>query len=189
VGYVDDDRRKWGQWIGGRPVLGPISKLPEIARSREVEQLLFAIPRMPAERLREILAACAELKLSYKILPVSFAYLNDRADLKALSDLSPDHLLPRHEVQFDDAELDGLVRGRRILVTGAAGSIGSEPAGRSPHTRRRGWCSPTSTRTTSTSSTDTCATCTPSCGSTRRSSTSATRPASSSCCAIAGLRT
>ena len=82
VGYVDDDRRKWGQWIGGRPVLGPISKLPEIARSRDVEQLLFAIPRMPAERLREILAACAELKLSYKILPVSFAYLNDRADLE-----------------------------------------------------------------------------------------------------------
>jgi FlaA1/EpsC-like NDP-sugar epimerase len=126
VGYVDDDRRKWGQWIGGRPVLGPISKLPEIARSREVEQLLFAIPRMPAARLREILAACAELKLSYKILPVSFAYLNDRADVSALSDLSPDHLLPRHEVQFDDEELDGLVRGRRILVTGAAGSIGSE---------------------------------------------------------------
>ena len=126
VGYVDDDRRKWGQWIGGRPVLGPIANLPALARSREVEQLLFAIPRMPAERLREILAACAELKLSYKILPVSFAYLNDRADLKALSDLSPDHLLPRHEVQFDDEELDGLVRGRRILVTGAAGSIGSE---------------------------------------------------------------
>ncbi len=126
VGFVDDDRRKWGQWIGGRPVLGPISRLPEIARSRDVEQLLFAVPRMPAARVREILAACADLKLSYKILPVSFAYLNDRADLSALADLSPDHLLPRHEVHFDDEELDALVRGRRILVTGAAGSIGSE---------------------------------------------------------------
>ena len=126
VGFVDDDRRKWGQWIGGRPVLGPISRLPEIARSRDVEQLLFAIPRMPAARVREILSACADLKLSYKILPVSFAYLNDRADLSALADLSPDHLLPRHQVQFDDDELDRLVRGRRILVTGAAGSIGSE---------------------------------------------------------------
>jgi FlaA1/EpsC-like NDP-sugar epimerase len=126
IGFVDDDRRKWGQWIGGRPVLGPIDKLPEIARSRDVEQLLFAIPRMPAARVREILAACADLKLSYKILPVSFAYLNDRADASALADLSPDHLLPRHEVRFDDAELDALVRGRRMLVTGAAGSIGSE---------------------------------------------------------------
>jgi FlaA1/EpsC-like NDP-sugar epimerase len=126
VGYVDDDSRKWGQWIGGRPVLGPISRLAEIARSREVEQLLFAIPRMPAARVREILAACADLKLSYKILPVSFAYLNDRAGLSALADLSPDHLLPRHEVRFDEEELDRLVRGRRVLVTGAAGSIGSE---------------------------------------------------------------
>jgi len=126
VGYVDDDRRKVGQWIGGRPVLGSIDELPEIARSREVEQLLFAIPRMPAARLREILAACRDLKLSYKILPVSFAYLNDRADASVLSDLAPDHLLPRHEVRFDEEELDGLVRGRRILVTGAAGSIGSE---------------------------------------------------------------
>ena len=81
---------------------------------------------MPAARVREILAACADLKLSYKILPVSFAYLNDRADVAALADLSPDHLLPRHEVRFDEDELDALVRGRRILVTGAAGSIGSE---------------------------------------------------------------
>jgi FlaA1/EpsC-like NDP-sugar epimerase len=126
VGFVDDDRRKWGQWIGGRPVLGPIEKLPAIARSREVEQLLFAIPRLQAARVREILAACADLKLSYKILPVSFAYLNDRVDVSALSDLSPDHLLPRNEVRFDEDELDRLVRGRRILVTGAAGSIGSE---------------------------------------------------------------
>jgi len=126
VGFVDDDRRKWGQWIGGRPVLGPIERLPQIARSRDIEQLLFAIPRMPAARVREILAACADLKLSYKILPVSFAYLNDRAGLSVLADLSPDHLLTRHEVRFDDAELDALVRGRRILVTGAAGSIGSE---------------------------------------------------------------
>ena len=126
VGFVDDDRRKWGQWIGGCPVLGPIEKLPAIAKSREVEQLLFAIPRLPAARVREILAACADLKLSYKILPVSFAYLNDRVEVSALSDLSPDHLLPRNQVLFDEDELDRLVRGRRILVTGAAGSIGSE---------------------------------------------------------------
>jgi len=126
VGFVDDDRRKWGQWIGGRPVLGPMDRLPELLASRDVQQLLFAIPRMPAARLREILAACADVKLSYKILPVSFAYLNDRVNLSMLHDLSPDHLLPRHQVRFDDEELDALIRGRRLLVTGAAGSIGSE---------------------------------------------------------------
>jgi FlaA1/EpsC-like NDP-sugar epimerase len=126
VGFVDDDRRKWGQWIGGRPVLGSIERLPELLVSRDVQQLLFAIPRLPAARLREILAACADLKLSYKILPVSFAYLNDHVRVSMLHDLSPDHLLPRHQVRFDEEELDALIRDRRILVTGAAGSIGSE---------------------------------------------------------------
>jgi FlaA1/EpsC-like NDP-sugar epimerase len=126
LGFVDDDPRKRGQWIGGRPVLGPIDRLPELAASRDVQQLLFAIPRLPAARLREVLAACASLKLSYKVLPVSFTYLNEHVRPSMLADLSPDHLLPRHEVRFDDQELDRLVRGRRILVTGAAGSIGSE---------------------------------------------------------------
>ena len=57
---------------------------------------------------------------------MSFAYLNDRVSLSMLHDLSPDHLLPRNEVRFDEEELGALIRGRRILVTGAAGSIGSE---------------------------------------------------------------
>jgi FlaA1/EpsC-like NDP-sugar epimerase len=107
-------------------VLGSLDRLPELLRERDVHQLLFAIPRLPAARLRDILNACADQKLSYKILPVSFAYLNDRVSLSMLHDLSPDHLLPRHEVRFDEGELDALVRGRRILVTGAAGSIGGE---------------------------------------------------------------
>ena len=76
--------------------------------------------------MREILAACADLKLSYKILPVSFAYLNDRADLARSRTCRRTTCCPASEVRFDDEELDALVRGRRILVTGAAGSIGSE---------------------------------------------------------------
>ncbi len=103
VGFVDDDRRKWGQWIGGRPVLGPIAATARIWRAAATSSSCCSRSRAcPRRRLREILAACAELKLSYKILPVSFAYLNDRADASMLADLSPDHLLPRHEVRFDD---------------------------------------------------------------------------------------
>jgi FlaA1/EpsC-like NDP-sugar epimerase len=126
VGFVDDDKSKWGMSIGGRPVLGPLSHLAEIAERREVQQLLFAIPRLSAVRLREVLSACAELKLKYKILPVSFAYLNDRAADAMLSDLAPEDLLPRHPTRFEDGNLAEQVHGRRILVTGAGGSIGSE---------------------------------------------------------------
>jgi FlaA1/EpsC-like NDP-sugar epimerase len=126
IGFVDDDPHKWGRSIGGKPVLGPISRLPELAASRGIRQLLFAIPRLEGPRLREILASCSAISLSYKVLPVSFAYLSDNAIWAMLQGLSAQHLLPRHPVRFDEAEMASLVEGRRILVTGAAGSIGGE---------------------------------------------------------------
>ncbi len=126
VGFVDDDARKHGMSIGGRPVLGAIEDLPRLVLQLGVQQLLFAIPRLPATRLREVLDSCAHLKLNYKILPVSFAYLNDRVSASMLEDLAADDLLPRREIQFEKEEIRKLIRGRRVLVTGAAGSIGSE---------------------------------------------------------------
>jgi len=126
IGFADDDPHKQGMSIGGRPVLGKLRSLPKLVRQLGVEQLLFSIPRLPSDKLREILDACADLKLNYKILPVSFAYLNDRASASMLQDLSPDDLLPRRQVVFDKEEVSRVIAGRRVLVTGAAGSIGSE---------------------------------------------------------------
>jgi FlaA1/EpsC-like NDP-sugar epimerase len=126
VGFVDDDRTKWGSSIGGRLVLGGIEDLPTIVSRRRVHQLLFAIPRPPAALIRRVLSLCAEHKLNYKTLPVSFAYLSDRAGAALLQSLAPEDLLPRSEARFDPSEVGTLVEGRRILVTGAAGSIGSE---------------------------------------------------------------
>ena len=126
VGFVDDDAVKRGMSIGGRPVLGSIADIPSFAARKGVDELLFAIPRLPAARVREILQSCEGLKLAYKVLPVSFAYLSDHVSVNMLHALAPEDLLPRHEVQFDEEELRRLIRGRRVLVTGAAGSIGSE---------------------------------------------------------------
>ncbi len=126
VGFVDDDPRKRGMSIGGRPVLGSLDQLPSLARARNIERLLFAIPRLPARRVREVLDRCSDLKLEYKILPVSFGFLNAHAASAMLADLSPDDLLAREQAAFDTAALQALIGGRRILVTGAAGSIGSE---------------------------------------------------------------
>lgn len=126
VGFVDDDPSKRASSIGGRPVLGGTEDLPWIVRRRDVQQLLFAIPRPPAGLIRRVLSLCAELKLSYKTLPVSYAYLSDRASASMLQSLAPEDLLHRTETRFDQGELRALIEGRRILVTGAAGSIGSE---------------------------------------------------------------
>jgi FlaA1/EpsC-like NDP-sugar epimerase len=126
AGLVDDDPQKRGMSIGGQRVLGGLDAVPALVEGLGIRQLLFAIPRLPAARVREVLAACARFKLTYKILPVSFAYLNDRVSVSMLQDLDADDLLPRAQVQFQPREIEDLIAGRRILVTGAAGSIGSE---------------------------------------------------------------
>ena len=126
VGFVDDDRLKKGVIVGGKTVLGTVAELPEVARRYRVAKVLIAIPRMSAQRIREILGLCADLKLQFKILPVSFAYLNDRAAATMLQDLQPEDLLPRGPVEFSDSGQRACIMGRKVLVTGAAGSIGRE---------------------------------------------------------------
>lgn len=126
VGFVDDDRAKRGAMIGGRQVLGSLDEIPRICERWRVGQILFAIPRLAPERMRHVLDNCARLKLSYKIIPVSYAYLNDRQAVSRLQDLAPEDLLSRRQVQFAEGEIRAQVAGKRLLVTGAAGSIGSE---------------------------------------------------------------
>jgi FlaA1/EpsC-like NDP-sugar epimerase len=126
LGFVDDLPSKRGAMIGGRQVLGSLDDLPAICRRWRVEQILFAIPRLAPARLRQVLESCGDLGLAYKILPVSFTYLNERQGRAVLQDLAPEDLLGRRQVGFDPAEIQPHLRGRRVLVTGAAGSIGGE---------------------------------------------------------------
>lgn len=128
VGFVDDDNRKIGTRICGKPVLGRIEDLPGLAERHGVTEVLIAVPRLPAERIRKILRLCWSLKLHFKTIPVSFAYLNDRVAASMLDDLSPQDLLGRDPASFDPEELRSLISGRRILITGAGGSIGGEIA-------------------------------------------------------------
>ncbi len=126
IGFVDDDGGRLHHVLGGRPVLGAISSLPRIVRDTRAEQLLIAIPRLPGRRIREILSLCADLKLRFKILPVSFLYFQDRGAGAAMQDLVPDDLLPREPVAFAETHAPGPMGQRTALVTGAAGSIGAE---------------------------------------------------------------
>jgi len=128
VGFIDDDPRKLRTSLCGKPVLGSIKQLPDLVRKHRVAKVLIAIPKLPGARVREILNLCADLKVSFKIMPASFTHLDERITAAMLHDLSTEDLLPREPISFDHSEIHGLIKGRRILVTGAAGSIGSEIA-------------------------------------------------------------
>jgi FlaA1/EpsC-like NDP-sugar epimerase len=128
VGFLDDDPRKIGTYLGGRPVLGRIEDLPRVIQKNAVAQVLIAIPRLSPERIQTILRLCSSLKVHFKIIPVSYTYLNERITASMLHDLSPEDLLPRDPASFDTEEIRQLISGKRLLITGAAGSIGSEIA-------------------------------------------------------------
>jgi len=126
IGFADDDPAKLGTFIDGKPVLGRIEDLPILIAHHHVEMVLLAIPNLAAERIREILTLCASQKASFKIIPASFTWLDGRISAAMLHDLAPEDLLPRAQVAFDRDEIRKLVAGRRVLITGAGGSIGGE---------------------------------------------------------------
>ena len=126
IGFVDDAPTKFGTSLSGKPVLGNTAQLAHLVARHGVSKVLIADPRFPAERLRRLLSDCAQYKVSFKIIPASFSYLDDRISAALLHDLRPEDLLSRESIVFDRDEVRSLVAGRRILVTGAGGSIGSE---------------------------------------------------------------
>ncbi len=128
VGFLDDDPQKLGTSLDGKPVLGTLEELPAVAKKYGVKKVLIAIPRIDPATIRGVLRACSSLKLGYKIIPASFAYFDRRLTAAMLNDLSPEDLLPREKVDFDPQEIRQHLKGKRVLVTGAAGSIGSEIA-------------------------------------------------------------
>lgn len=124
LGFVDDDRAKLEQIVGGKTVLGSIDDLHEIAVERKLDQVLIAIPKLDPARIRRILDLCADVKMRFQILPYGIAYL-DEANASMIRDLRPQDLLHREPVTFNEEHSQSMPE-RTALVTGAAGSIGSE---------------------------------------------------------------
>jgi len=126
IGFVDDDPKKQGTIIGGRPVMGTVSELPRLVERHQIVRVLIAVPRLAASDIREILSLCAHQKVQFKILPLSYLYLQERSSSVILQDLSPEDLLARAPVDFSQETECHHITSHTVLVTGAAGSIGSE---------------------------------------------------------------
>ena len=126
VGFVDDATGDLGVHVSGKPVLGTVRDLPRLIERFRISTVLLAIPNLPAERVRTILKLCAASKASFKTIPASYSYIDQRISAAMLHDLSPDDLLARDPIAFDVEEIRRLVQHRSVLVTGAGGTIGGE---------------------------------------------------------------
>jgi FlaA1/EpsC-like NDP-sugar epimerase len=126
VGVIDDDPRKVGRTIQGIPVLGTRERIPELARGLQAEQLLVAIPSATSEVMREVVAVCEAADLSVRVLPSVREVVDGRVSVRDIRDLRIEDILGRQLVSTDLEAVRSILQGRRILITGAGGSIGAE---------------------------------------------------------------
>jgi FlaA1/EpsC-like NDP-sugar epimerase len=126
VGFIDDDPHKQGIRIHGIEVLGTLDELPGLLRAKGVQELLIAIPSATPKQMRRILESCRKSGVPFKSVPALSELLQGKAKIGQLREVRPEDLLGRDPVQLDLNRLREELRGRRILVTGAGGSIGSE---------------------------------------------------------------
>ena len=126
VGLIDDDPVKRRMRIHGVPVVGQIDDISTLASRLVIHEILIAIPSASNVLKQRILAAAAGCKVPIKVLPSVRQLLADPAAMRQLRPMSLEDLLQREPVQTDKQELHLLLEGKRVLVTGAGGSIGSE---------------------------------------------------------------
>jgi FlaA1/EpsC-like NDP-sugar epimerase len=128
VGLVDDDRRKLGRRLHGVPVLGTRTAIPRLVEQRQADMVLLAIPSATSEQVREIADLCEEAHVTLKVLPDVHDIVGGRVSARDIRDLRIEDLLGRKQVETDLEAVAAMLAGRRVLVTGAGGSIGSEIA-------------------------------------------------------------
>ena len=126
LGFVDDDPSKKGLYIEGCKVLGTVAEIPALTQEHHIQQVLIAIPSAPAQQLRRVVEVCREAGVETLILPGMYDLLSGRVEIQRLRPVQLEDLLARDPVQTDTTLVQTALRGKRVLVTGAGGSIGSE---------------------------------------------------------------
>jgi FlaA1/EpsC-like NDP-sugar epimerase len=126
IGFLDDNAAKQGMRIQGLPVLGNRHDLAKISRAYGVKRAIIAMPTASGKVIREIQDSCQENGLQAKIVPGIYELLDGTVTIQQLRDVDIEDLLRREPVQTDTAAIQLFLEGKRVLVTGAGGSIGSE---------------------------------------------------------------
>jgi FlaA1/EpsC-like NDP-sugar epimerase len=124
VGIVDDDGSKVGATIHGIPILGSIEELANL--KIPFDEIIICIPTATNVEMRRIVSICKAAGKSYRTVPTFSELIDGKVSMKSVRDVSMVDLLGRKEVELDRSSISNYIYGKRVLVTGAGGSIGSE---------------------------------------------------------------
>lgn len=126
IGFIDDDPNKAHLRRAGIRVLGTQGDLEAIVNREGVEVLLVAIAGITASRLLDLDRRCAPLGVKVQVIPTASEIVGGAVRLGDISDVTEEDLMGRRPIRTDEASITDFIRGRRVLVTGAGGSIGAE---------------------------------------------------------------
>ncbi len=126
IAFIDDDPKKITKQIRRLTVVGNRDRIPEIVRSLKIDKVMIAIPSAPGKEIREIVEICQSIGVSTSTLPGLNEIINGRVSLGCLREVQIEDLLRRTPIQTDIQKVLALIGGKKVLITGAGGSIGSE---------------------------------------------------------------
>ena len=127
-GFFDDNTMKHNTIIRGIPVLGSIDQLPVMLQDTEVKEIVVAIPTLDDDNRRRILQLCSQTKCHVRVMPRVSELLEQSSTSLwgTVRDVSPEDLLGREAVQFENDDVYRFLTDKTVMVTGGGGSIGSE---------------------------------------------------------------
>ncbi len=126
IGCVDDNSLKKGLRVLGVPVLGPVQALTKVVSQQRIDEVLIAIPSANQIQMRRLVETCKEAGVAFRTVPEMAELIAGRVTLQQARDVSLTDLLGRVPVDLDLEVVREHIRDRVVMVTGAAGSIGSE---------------------------------------------------------------
>jgi FlaA1/EpsC-like NDP-sugar epimerase len=126
VGFLDDDSMKLGTVVHGVPVVGATKDLVEHCFRRGAKQALITMATASGHDIRRIVKLCEGARVSVKIIPGIFEIVGGTVNLSRIRKVAIEDLLGREPISLDEVAIDGVVKHRTVLVTGAGGSIGAE---------------------------------------------------------------
>ena len=124
MGLLDDDPSKIGTTIHNIPILGKIEDLHTISTS--YDEILICIPTATNTQMRSIVSQCKVVGKPYRTIPTVYELIDKQISINTIREVSMADLLGRQEVNLDRSSISNYIYGKRVLVTGAGGSIGSE---------------------------------------------------------------
>lgn len=126
IALIDDNLQKLGKNINGVPVLGNRADIRIVAKRKKIDEIIIAIPSASKKVIREVVKECKKTDCKLKILPGVYEIIDGSVNISQIREVGIEDLLGREEVHLDVTNISQFIKGKVIMVTGAAGSIGSE---------------------------------------------------------------